>query len=90
MLLAEIGVALLLFGLRVDFDLREIRQLQRISPIGTSLQFFIAIIFGFLIGQLSGRTFPAIALILENNSIAADPPTWQSYQLVYPPSILMI
>jgi CPA2 family monovalent cation:H+ antiporter-2 len=50
-LLAEIGVALLLFALGLEFSLKELRPVRHIAMIGTPLQILLTIAYGFGIGQ---------------------------------------
>ena len=62
-LLAEIGVALLLFGLGLEFSLRELRPVRRIALIGTPIQMLLTIAYGFGIGHLLGwEPIPSIWL----------------------------
>lgn len=51
-LLAEIGVALLLFSIGLDFSFRELRDVKGIALIGTSLQILLCMFFGFGMGYL--------------------------------------
>lgn len=53
-LLAEIGVALLLFALGLEFSLKELRPVRHIALIGTPVQILLTIAYGFAIGQLLG------------------------------------
>jgi CPA2 family monovalent cation:H+ antiporter-2 len=50
-LLAEIGVALLLFSIGLDFSFKELKSVKAIALIGTPLQIFLLIAYGFAIGQ---------------------------------------
>jgi CPA2 family monovalent cation:H+ antiporter-2 len=50
-LLAEIGVALLLFALGLEFSLKELQPVRYIALIGTPLQILLTIAYGFGIGQ---------------------------------------
>jgi len=52
--LAEIGVALLLFALGLEFSLRELRPVRRIALLGTPIQILLTIGFGFAIGSWQG------------------------------------
>jgi len=52
--LAEIGVALLLFALGLEFSLRELRPVRAIALIGTPLQIILTMLYGFGIGHLLG------------------------------------
>lgn len=53
-LLAEIGVALLLFALGLEFSLKELQPVRKIALIGTPIQLLLSISVGFGIGQLLG------------------------------------
>lgn len=53
-LLAEIGVALLLFALGLEFSLKELRPVRNIALIGTPIQILLSMALGFGIGQLFG------------------------------------
>lgn len=53
-LLAEIGVALLLFAIGLEFSFRKLKPVRKIALIGTPLQMFLTIGFGFAIGKLFG------------------------------------
>lgn len=53
-LLAEIGVALLLFALGLEFSLKELQPVRRIALIGTPLQMLLTILLGLLIGYELG------------------------------------
>ncbi len=53
-LLAEIGVALLLFALGLEFSLKDLKPVKYIALIGTPLQMIFTIIFGFAVGYFSG------------------------------------
>ena len=49
-LLAEIGVALLLFTIGLHFSLRELAPVRRIALLGTPLQMLLTIAFGYGVG----------------------------------------
>lgn len=49
--LAEIGVALLLFALGLEFSLSELRPVRNIALIGTPVQILLTIIAGFYLGR---------------------------------------
>lgn len=51
-LLAEIGVALLLFALGLEFSLKELQPVRRVAMIGAPLQMILTIVFGWALGQL--------------------------------------
>ncbi len=53
-LLAEIGVALLLFALGLEFSLKDLRPVKYIALIGTPLQMLLTIGFGYILGRLFG------------------------------------
>ncbi|MBE2222601.1 MAG: cation:proton antiporter [Anaerolineae bacterium] len=53
-LLAEIGVALLLFALGLEFSLKELKPVRKIALIGTPIQLLLTIALGYGIGQLLG------------------------------------
>lgn len=52
--LAEIGVALLLFALGLEFSLRELKPVRHIAIIGTPIQMALTTAFGYGIGQWLG------------------------------------
>lgn len=52
--LAEIGIALLLFALGLEFSIRELRPVRKIAIIGTPIQMALTTAFGFGVGQLLG------------------------------------
>ncbi|HEX5699279.1 MAG TPA: cation:proton antiporter, partial [Rubrobacter sp.] len=51
-LLAEIGVALLLFTIGLHFSLTELAPVRRIALLGTPVQMALTIAFGYGIGRL--------------------------------------
>lgn len=53
-LLAEIGVALLLFALGLEFSLKELQPVRKIALFGTPLQMLLSIGLGIGIGALLG------------------------------------
>ncbi len=53
-LLAEIGVALLLFALGLEFSLKQLRPVRRIALIGTPIQMGLTILIGAGVGRLFG------------------------------------
>jgi CPA2 family monovalent cation:H+ antiporter-2 len=53
-LLAEIGVALLLFSLGIEFSLKELRPVRRIALIGTPIQLLITLGAGLGVGTVLG------------------------------------
>ncbi len=52
--MAEIGVALLLFALGLEFSLRDLKPVRNIAIIGTPIQIALTTAFGFAIGQWMG------------------------------------
>ena len=53
-LLSEIGVALLLFALGLEFSLKELQPVRRVALIGAPLQMLLTIAYGFAIGRWWG------------------------------------
>lgn len=53
-LLAEIGVALLLFALGLEFSFKELRPVRRVALIGTPIQMGLSMAFGAGLGRLLG------------------------------------
>ncbi|MBU0944055.1 MAG: cation:proton antiporter [Proteobacteria bacterium] len=53
-LLAEIGVALLLFALGLEFSLKDLKPVKYIALIGTPIQIIFTILLGYGIGQVLG------------------------------------
>jgi CPA2 family monovalent cation:H+ antiporter-2 len=58
-LLAEIGVALLLFALGLEFSLKELRPVRYVALIGTPLQILLTIGYGMGLGRLFGLDWVA-------------------------------
>ncbi|MFA5322876.1 MAG: cation:proton antiporter [Smithella sp.] len=52
--LAEIGIALLLFALGLEFSFRELKPVRTIALFGTPLQIVLTMFYGFGIGQMFG------------------------------------
>ncbi|MDJ0766839.1 MAG: cation:proton antiporter [Myxococcota bacterium] len=52
--LAEIGVALLLFALGLEFSLKDLKPVKKIALIGTPIQLTLTIGLGFGIGYFTG------------------------------------
>lgn len=55
-LLAEIGVALLLFALGIEFSLKKLQPVRRIALLGTPIQLLLSIALGYGIGRWLGWT----------------------------------
>lgn len=53
-LLAEIGVALLLFAIGLEFSLKELRPVRRIALVGTPIQILLSMALGYGAGILLG------------------------------------
>jgi len=53
-LLAEIGVALLLFALGLEFSLKDLNPVKKVALIGTPIQIILTIGLGFGIGRAMG------------------------------------
>lgn len=53
-LLAEIGVALLLFALGLEFSLKDLKPVRYIALLGTPIQIVLTVALGFAIGRLMG------------------------------------
>ncbi|MFZ0132335.1 MAG: cation:proton antiporter [Desulfobacterales bacterium] len=53
-LLAEIGIALLLFALGLEFSLKDLQPVKKVALIGTPIQMLLTIGLGIGIGQLMG------------------------------------
>jgi len=58
-LLAEIGVALLLFALGIEFSFRELRPVRFVALIGTPIQMILSIGYGYVIGRMVGWNIPS-------------------------------
>ncbi|NGZ06142.1 MAG: portal protein [Magnetococcales bacterium] len=56
-LLAEIGVALLLFALGLEFSFQELRPVRRVALIGTPLQLAASLLLGYGLGRLAGLSW---------------------------------
>lgn len=53
-LLAEIGIALLLFALGLEFSLKDLKPVKRVALIGTPIQIVLTIALGYGIGHYMG------------------------------------
>ena len=53
-LLAEIGVALLLFTIGLHFSLDELAPVRRVALVGTAVQLALTVAFGYGLGRLLG------------------------------------
>ncbi|MFH2045811.1 MAG: cation:proton antiporter [Pseudomonadota bacterium] len=53
-LLAEIGIALLLFALGLEFSLKDLKPVKKVALIGTPIQIILTVGLGFGIGHLMG------------------------------------
>ncbi len=61
--LAELGVALLMFGLGVEFSLSEIIRVRRIVSIAGGIQIPLTIVLGVVVGLLAGWSIQASFLL---------------------------
>ena len=52
--MAEIGVALLLFALGLEFSLRDLKPVRNIAVIGTPIQIALTTAFGYVVGRWMG------------------------------------
>jgi CPA2 family monovalent cation:H+ antiporter-2 len=52
--MAEIGVALLLFALGLEFSLRDLKPVRKIAIIGTPIQIALTTAFGYAVGRWMG------------------------------------
>ncbi|WP_419785859.1 cation:proton antiporter [Pseudodesulfovibrio sp.] len=57
--LAEIGVALLLFGIGLEFSLDDLKPVRKVALIGTPIQIILVIAFGWLLGGWLGWDWQA-------------------------------
>jgi CPA2 family monovalent cation:H+ antiporter-2 len=53
-LLAEIGIALLLFALGLEFSFKDLKPVRKVALIGTPLQMLLTILLGYGAGQVMG------------------------------------
>ncbi|MFZ5447169.1 MAG: cation:proton antiporter [Thermodesulfobacteriota bacterium] len=53
-LLAEIGVALLLFALGLEFSIKKLMSVRYIALVGTPIQILLTMVYGFAIGHWLG------------------------------------
>jgi monovalent cation:H+ antiporter-2, CPA2 family len=58
-LLAELGVALLLFTLGMEFSLKDLRPVRKIAVIGTPIQMVLCVFLGLWLGHLLGLDWEA-------------------------------
>lgn len=56
--LAQIGILLLLFGIGMEFSIKKLLEIKRIFMVGGALQVGLTTLFGFIIGQVLGRSMP--------------------------------
>jgi CPA2 family monovalent cation:H+ antiporter-2 len=62
-LLANLGVALLMFGLGVEFSLREVVRVGRAALLGGAIQIPLTIALGVLVGRAAGWSIGASLLL---------------------------
>ncbi len=53
-MLAEIGVALLLFALGLEFSLKDLQPVKKVALVGTPIQILLTLGLGFAVGRLTG------------------------------------
>jgi CPA2 family monovalent cation:H+ antiporter-2 len=53
-LLAEIGIALMLFALGLEFSFKELKPVKKVALIGAPIQLILTIAYGFAIGNFLG------------------------------------
>ncbi len=58
-LLAEIGIALLLFGLGLEFSLKDLKPVKWVSLAGAPIQIMLTAALGYGIGRLMGMNWKA-------------------------------
>lgn len=56
-MLAEIGVALLLFSIGMDFSFKELKSVRAIALYGTPVQVLLLIAYGFTVGRIVNMSF---------------------------------
>ncbi|HEU5432835.1 MAG TPA: cation:proton antiporter [Thermomicrobiales bacterium] len=71
-LLANLGVAFLMFALGVEFSLEELLRVRRVALFSGGLQIVATTIFGTLVGLLVGWPFPAAALLGGATAISSS------------------
>ena len=52
--LAEIGVALLLFAIGLEFSFESLKPVRNVALIGTPIQIVLTVLYGFAIGKWLG------------------------------------
>lgn len=53
-LLAEIGIALMLFALGLEFSFRELQPVKKVALIGAPIQMILTMAYGFILGHFLG------------------------------------
>ncbi len=56
-LLAEIGVALLLFALGLEFSFKELKPVRYVALVGTPIQIMLTVVYGYVIGKILGLEY---------------------------------
>src|SRR3712207_3950382 len=73
-LLAEIGVALLLFTIGLHFSLDELAPVRRVALLGTTIQMGLTAAFGYGAGRLLGFGWPgAVGFGAESRRTRLNP-----------------
>ena len=62
-LLAEIGIALLLFALGLEFSLKDLKPVKMVALVGTPIQMALTVGLGFGIGHLMGLGLETVTLV---------------------------
>lgn len=65
-ILAEVGVALLLFSLGIEFSIRDLKPIGRIAGFGALIQVAVTLAFGFALGRWLGwAPLPSFCLAIS-------------------------
>ena len=65
-ILAEIGVALLLFSLGIEFSIRDLKPIGKIAGFGAIIQVVLTLVFCFALGRfLDWAPFPSFCLAIS-------------------------
>ena len=63
MKLADLGVALLLFSLGLEFSVKDLKPIWKVTSFGAGIQVALTLLFGFLLGRVLGwEPLPAFCL----------------------------
>ena len=65
-ILAEVGVALLLFSLGIEFSIRDLKPIGRIAGLGALIQVAVTLVLGFGLGRWLGwASLPSFCLAIS-------------------------